>query len=301
MQGVYQEEEPPYEGNSVRTRVDNPFLPLDSYPMSHVQNRQNYLRNGSAVYTGYDDLRARTDCFNYIQRVPGCTPSVRCRRISFQGNIHWADDGLHYQQWPAFVAGSLMPPQVFLSLVYDTGVTTKFLPVADPSTQLPLPRLDLLNCYNMHMPDFDQLPYNPAGMPCVFPGPNPYPSQEKRYKTLWSKCFILPEDPEHTYETLREEQDPPYPVPPIEFKREYRWLERNRYFRGSVEVDLPVLYDFNPLVLDPPGSQTPWLAPSQGALYWVAWQIGGIAHGGSPQQVYMNLQIHWVHTNNEIH
>lgn len=296
-----EDEDVEYEGNTLRTTLNDPFVKQRAWPVTHVFNRSFDVRSGSFTYTDYAALRDRAYCMNYFQEKPGFYPGIRMKRISFQGNLHWSDDGVHLQSYGAYGPGFLDPPMVFMAIVYDSGTVHTHLPIVDPTVELQMPELQLYNVWNLRMLEYDQEPYNATTMPMPFPESSAFPSQEKRYQTLWSKTIILPNDPILNYETISLTPVPLPPAPPITFEREYRWLNHIRYFRGCLDVDLPTTFNFTPAVLAPPATGSPFLIPATGALYFVCWTIGGATSGGSPQPVYCNMQFHVIHDNHEIY
>jgi len=287
---VYEEDDPPVEGNSLRAKKDDLYIWLGNLQQEAAFTRSIPLRQATEPYTQYDDLLARSYCCSFYPYGPnnmGFNPSIRIQRIELEGNVHWSDDGWHTQTFEFSQSGALQSPMVFLALIYDNGDPEYYLPGS--ASELALPYLPPEKALNMFFVSKGYpYPYPQDEQPNPFPAPSVNDRVAQKYTVLWNKSFILPSDPEHTYENIREEQDPPYPAPPLEFKREFRWIPRTRYFKVSLDVDLPIVFNRAPLEADQIAGK--WLCGSRGNIFMLSWWVGGMSSGTSsgPQTVYLN-------------
>lgn len=289
FKGVFFNDDVNADGNTDRTKEQNPFDYQHQYQQSHAHQLQIYLRAPYRAYSNYDDLIARTNCLTHWDYKPGLLPGIHIKRVTFEGNIHWAGSEQFEQQTSFLEAKVLLSPSVFLALVFDYGDADYFTPYSVGEPTVPLLRLS--RAFDMHMSSFDELPYDVSSRPNPYPGPSQWPTEEERFRVIWHKTFIPSLEPSKTFENV---SDIPYGEPPIGTLRTFRYLDRMAYFRGTVDVDLPIFFS---------GPQTPsegintTIYGSTGNLYLVAWQSGGTATNTTPQQVYLNW---WSHVHHDL-
>jgi len=292
MQRVWVEDEPIIDGNSDRAKKNDFYLPVVGLQQRHTIARQIYLRSAVSPYTNYEDKLAR--CYLLSQypilvgsaQGAGMFPGIVVQHISLDGSLHFSDDGFHYQQFYFDASGALMSPDVFLAIVYDHGAPSHWLE-PESTQELRLPILSFDNTFNMTNVKYDDLPLE--NIPATpYPQAQTIPPMDRRFEVIWSRTFIAPQDPSLVYETLREEQEPPYPEPPLEFKREYRWLPRTIYFRADIDCHCPILFDRKPA--SNLGVAGEYLVGVRGNLHFIAWRTGGRANGATAQNVYLNVQ-----------
>jgi len=288
FKGVFSADSPPFDGNTDRTNYQDPYIFHPPYQQVHPVQLQFYLRAPFRAYTERDDYLYRTYCLTHWSYRPGLLPSVNLKRITFEGNIHWAGTEQLEQITLYSELKQLLSPSVFVALVFDHGDADYFTP---PSVGLPdVPILRLSRAFDMHMSQFDELPYLPGNRPNPYPGPSVWPTEDMRYEVLWHKTFIPSLEPAKTFELI---SDLPSGEPPVGTLRTYRYLDRMAYFRGSVDCDLTVR--LGQPFLNELGQST--IDGATGNLYMVAWQTGGIATNSEPQQVYCNW---WSHVHHDL-
>jgi len=294
---VFVDEEPIVEGNGPKAAKNDYYYPQTMYQKEYQNSRQMVVPPLTDKVPSYSSSLARSyPLTNYdtsYTSIQGFQPGVNVRRIELDGNIHWSDNGMHTQEYDAFGGeGALISPNVFLALVHDSGVQTDYLDTSeDPQNEIPFPHLDPYQVWNMHGAAGDPLDTNTVPQP--WPQPSTRRDRNRRYTTIWSKSFIPSQDPEHTYETLREEQDPPYPLPPTVFKREFRWLPRTIFFKVALDVDCTVAFQKPPLTAQNVAGSI--LCGSAGNIFMIVWNSGGRNHrfplSIPAQVVYLTYQL----------